>query len=68
MNVSIERLEQIEQERQETMINPAFQEWMRLLNVSQSYSTPEPILNARDMMKLWVNKHGELNSFSLILK
>lgn len=49
MNVSIERLEQIEQERQETTNNPAFQNWMKQLNVSQSYSNPEPLYNAKEM-------------------
>ena len=49
MNVSIERLEQIEQERQEVIGDPAYQQWMRELNVSQSYSEPTGRLNARDM-------------------
>ena len=49
MNVSIERLEQIEQERQEVIGDPAYQQWMRELNVSQSYSEPTGIFNARDM-------------------
>ena len=49
MNVSIERLEQIEQERQEVIGDPAYQQWMKELNVSQSYSEPTGIFNARDM-------------------
>jgi hypothetical protein len=49
MNVSIERLEQIEKERQETINNPAYQMWFKQLNVSQSYSNPEPLFNAREM-------------------
>jgi hypothetical protein len=49
MNVSIERLEQIEQERQETINNPAYQNWFKSLNVSQSYSNPEPLYNAKEM-------------------
>jgi hypothetical protein len=49
MNVSIERLEQIEIERSEVVANPAFQVWMRELNVSQSWSNPEPLFNAREM-------------------
>jgi hypothetical protein len=49
MNVSIERLEQIEQERQETITNPVYQNWVKQLNVSQSYSNPEPLYNAREM-------------------
>ena len=49
MNVSIERLEQIEIERSEVIANPAFQVWMKELNVSQSWSNPEPLFNAREM-------------------
>ena len=48
-NITIERLEQIEQERQEVIGDPAYQQWMRELNVSQSYSEPTGKLNARDM-------------------
>ena len=48
-NISIERLEQIERERLETMANKKFQQWMKQLNVSQSYSEPTGKLNAREM-------------------
>ena len=48
-NISIERLEQIERERLETMANKKFQQWMKQLNVSQSYSDPTSKLNAREM-------------------
>ena len=49
LSTSIERLEQIEQERQKVIGDPAYQQWMRELNVSQSYSEPTGRLNARDM-------------------
>ena len=48
-NISIERLEQIEKERLETMASKKFQQWMKQLNVSQSYSEPTGKLNAREM-------------------
>jgi len=48
-NITIERLEQIEQERLKTMSDKKFQKWMKQLNVSQSYSEPTGRLNARDM-------------------
>jgi hypothetical protein len=51
MNVSIERLEQIEQERQEVIGDPAYQQWMRELNVSQSYEDKSLKLNAREMLR-----------------
>jgi hypothetical protein len=49
ITTSIERLEQIELERQETMNSSSFQEWMNALRVSLCYSSPEPRLNAREM-------------------
>ena len=48
-NISIERLEQIEKERLETMASKKFQQWMKQLNVSQSYSEPTSKLNAREI-------------------
>ena len=48
-NISIERLEQIEKERLETMASKKFQQWMKQLNVSQSYSEPTSKFNAREM-------------------
>ena len=61
MNVSIERLEQIEQERQEVIGDPAYQQWMRELNVSQSYSEPTGRLNARDMNQQYDFKNFKLS-------
>ena len=49
ITTSIERLEQIEIDRSEVIANPAYQAWMRELNVSQSYSNPEPRLRANDL-------------------
>jgi hypothetical protein len=68
MNVSIERLEEIEIERSEVIADPAFQVWMRELNVSQSWSDPEPLFNAREMNSHYdfgKNKvaHLELSSY-----
>ena len=48
-NITIERLEQIERERLQTMADKQFQMWMKQLNVSQSYSEPTSKLNAREM-------------------
>ena len=59
-NITIERLEQIEQERQEVIGDPAYQQWMRELNVSQSYSEPTGIFNARDM-----NNQYDFKNFKL---
>jgi hypothetical protein len=66
MNITIERLEQIEHERIQTQHDPAFIKWANELNVGRLYSSPEPMIQASEMMKLWVNKNGDLNSFSVI--
>ena len=60
-NITIERLEQIEQERQEVIGDPAYQQWMRELNVSQSYSEPTGIFNARDMNNQYDFKNFKLS-------
>jgi len=60
-NITIERLEQIEKERLETMANKQFQMWMKQLNVSQSYSEPTGKLNARDMMQSYDFKNYKLS-------
>ena len=49
MMTTIEKMEQLELERNETMSDPAFQNWMRNLNVSQSYEDPTLRLNAKDV-------------------
>jgi hypothetical protein len=49
ITTSIERLEQIELERSEVIANPAYQAWMRELNVSQSYVNPESRLRANEL-------------------
>jgi hypothetical protein len=49
-NVSIERLEEIELERQQTLGDNNFQLWMKELNVSQSYVEPTSLLRAKDIV------------------
>lgn len=48
--VTLERLEEIEQEREKTMNDPKYQEWVKKLNVSKSYVDMSGILRARDMI------------------
>ncbi len=49
MNIEVEQMELVEIERNETMSDPKFQQWMSELNVSQSYEDPTFKLNARDV-------------------
>ena len=51
LTASLELLEQLELERESTMLDPNFQEWKKSLNVSRLYSNPEPLINAREMNK-----------------
>jgi len=51
MNISFERLDQIEKERNKTMGDKNFQQWMKELNVSQSYQDKTPIIKAMDLLK-----------------
>jgi len=50
MNITIERLQEIEHNREQVMNDPKFQQWMKELNVSQSYQEMNGIWNARELM------------------
>ena len=63
MNVSIERLEQIEIERSKVIADPAYQVWMRELNVSRLWTCLEPRLRAKELNSQYdfrKNKVGHL--------
>jgi hypothetical protein len=49
-NITTERLEQIEQEREQTMMDKQFQQWMKKLNVSRLYTDKTGIFKAKDLM------------------
>lgn len=51
--VSIERLEQIEQERQQTMADQAYQRWVQDLRVASMWIDRKPVHNAADAMQEW---------------
>lgn len=52
----IEVLERVEVERNETMSDPKFQQWMMDMKVSQSYEDPTYKLNARDVQSQYSSK------------
>ena len=52
-NITVERLEQIQREREATMNDSTFQRWMKHLNVGRMYIDKRPVLNARDIMQEW---------------
>jgi len=49
-NTTIKRLEQIEQEREQTMMDKQFQQWMKKLNVSRLYTDKTGVLRANELM------------------
>lgn len=53
MNISIERLEEIEAERKSTYAEEVFQSWMKELNVSRLYEDHSSRHNAVNAMALW---------------
>jgi hypothetical protein len=50
METTFERLQEIEHNREQVMNDPKFQQWMKELNVSQSYQEMTGIWNARELM------------------
>lgn len=64
-NISIERLEQINVEREKTMSDKNFQSWMQELKVGRIATKFSD--RSRDMMRLWVDKNGNQNSFDYVI-
>ena len=50
MNVTLDRLHEIETERQQTMNDAGFQKWVKELNISLLVRDKEPIHRAKEMM------------------
>ena len=51
------KMREIEEQRDETMSDPKFQQWMRELHVSQSYEDPTSKINARELQSQY-GYHG----------
>ncbi len=56
MNIEVEQMELVEIERNLTMSDPKFQQWMKELRVSQSYEDHTLKLNARDVQSQYSSK------------
>lgn len=63
MNITIERLQQIEQERSETTSNPEFQTWFKQLNVSRLHVDKTGIIRATDIMRQWDTRNNKRGSY-----
>lgn len=53
----IEVMEQLERDRNLTMSDPKFQQWMMEMKVSQSYEDPTPKINAKELQSQY-GYHG----------
>lgn len=56
-NISLDRLQQIEDERKQTSLNPAFQAWMKSFQVGRLCIDRTGIIRANDMMENWNFSH-----------
>lgn len=65
MNISLERLEQIELEREATMADPAYTKWMQELNVSRSYSDPISRINGAELTSQYNYSNYQIKVASL---
>ena len=50
INITIERLVEIENEREQTMMDKQFQQWMKKLNVSRLHNDRAGIIKANELM------------------
>lgn len=45
----IQQFEKLESERQTTMLDPQYQQWVKELHISQSYVEPDGMIRARQL-------------------
>lgn len=57
--ISLERIKEIEQEREQTQLDPEFQSWMTQLNIGRLCINRDGIVKANQMMEEW--KMNSLN-------
>jgi hypothetical protein len=59
-NISIDRLLQIERERENTMSDKRFQKWCKEMKIGIMYTNREGINRANDMMSGWSEPTEEM--------
>lgn len=52
-NISLERLQEINEEREQTLIDPEFQSWMNEFNIGKLHLNREGIIRANQLMEDW---------------
>ena len=50
INTTIERLIEIENEREQTIMDKQFQQWMKKMNVSRLYTDKTGVIKANELM------------------
>ena len=65
MNITLERLQEIEIEREATIADPAFTKWMQDLNISRSYSDPTSRLNGAELTSQYSYNNYQIKVASL---
>lgn len=60
-NITLERFEQIENERAKTFNDPAFIKWMRKLKVSRLATNPNAMEQTRQMMSQYNYSNHKFN-------
>jgi len=58
-NISIDRLDTIEEERNATMADARFQQWCKDMKIGVLYHKREGINRANDMMRQWSGSMSE---------
>lgn len=58
-NISYERLQEIEQEREQTQLDPAFHSWMQQFKIGKLCVDQEGLIRAKLMMQEWKNSKNE---------
>lgn len=51
--ISLERLQEIEQERLQTQMDPNYQKWFKQMNVSRLHIDRQGIIQANQLMEDW---------------
>jgi hypothetical protein len=63
ITITVERLNEIEQERNETTATPEFQEWFKQLNVSRLHVDKTGVMRAAEIMKQWSDNNTKRGSY-----
>ena len=61
-NITLDRLEQIQRERDQTQSDRSYQRWVKELNVGRMYVDRQSVHNANQIMQDWDSSKLNFNS------